>query len=137
MNFQKIPSPLTGKEMLDMAFKKARQRGQSKKLIGNWLETIRKKEALKLDIIKDSLITRLQKILDSYPGLKDLPPFYVRLLKLTIDYPHFKKSLGSIDWAIKRVNFFHRASISKIFKTKKKVPLMISQNNSMEEYLLF
>ena len=110
MNFQKIPSPLTGKEMLDMAFKKARQRGQSKKLIGNWLETIRKKEALKLDIIKDSLITRLQKILDSYPGLKDLPPFYVRLLKLTIDYPHFKKSLGSIDWAIKRVNFFHKAN---------------------------
>jgi len=118
MNFQNIPPVESGKSMLDLAFKKARERGKQKKLIGNWLQIIRKKECLKLDIIKDTLTTRLFKILTSFPGTSELPQFYQKLIKLTLDFTLLKKSFGAVDWAIKKIRFFHREYVSKVTKTK-------------------
>lgn len=118
MNFQKIPPVPETAAILDQAFRKAREKGKSKNLTGNWLQIIRKKEAMKLDIIKDNLNVKLDIILTTFPGLANLPPFYIKLMDYTLDYPKFKKSLGAVNWAKEKINFFHRSYISKIIKEK-------------------
>lgn len=118
MNFQTIPPIPTKKHLIDQAFKRAREKGTSKKLTGNWLQIIRKKEALKLDIIKESLTNYLNTILKTFPQTEGLPQFYQKLMKLTLDFPDFKKSLGAINWAIKKISFFHRSYVSKVVKEK-------------------
>ncbi|MBI4152110.1 50S ribosome-binding GTPase [Candidatus Woesearchaeota archaeon] len=117
MNFQGIPSVESEKALLDLAFRKAREKGIEKNLKGNWLEIIRKKEGLKIDIIKDTLVTRLEKIHGSFTHPKQLPEFYIKLMKLTIDFDEYKKSLAALEWAAGRVRFFQGEYARKIFKT--------------------
>ncbi len=118
MNFQTIPPVERQKFLLDFAFKKAREKGKLKKFKGNWLQIIRYKENLKIDIVKDTLTRRLRKILETFPGTLDLPPFYQELIKLTLDYPQFKKSFGAVDWAVKQISKVHRIHIKKVNANK-------------------
>jgi len=120
MNFQKISPVESTKTFLDIAFKKARQKGKQKNLTGNWLQIIRQKECLKIDIIKYNLATKLKKILEEYPDTRVLSSFYIKLMKLTLDFPQFKKSLGALNWAIQKIGFFQKEYVRKIIKTKEK-----------------
>src|SRR3989338_225105 len=116
MNFQKIPPIGSEKDLLDLAFRKARERGQLRDLSGNWLQIIRTKETLKLDVIKDSLVTKLDAMMQAFPVTKDLSSFYIELMKLTLDYEAYKKSLGALYWAMGKIRFFHSDYIRKIIK---------------------
>ncbi len=119
MNFQDIPPVETPKDLIDLAFRKAREKGVQKKLAGNWLQVIRTKEMMKLDIVKDTLNSRLSKILHAFPSI-ELPPFYLSLMKLTLDYPSYKKSCGAVNWAMGKIRFFHKSSVQKISKEKER-----------------
>ncbi|MBT3813991.1 GTP-binding protein [Candidatus Woesearchaeota archaeon] len=118
MNFQNIAPVETSTAILDLAFGKARQKGKMKKLKGNWLQIIRQKEGLKLDVVKNTIVTRLDKSLKSFPSTKDLSEFYTKLMKLTLDYPNYKKSLGAVNWAIEKTRLLHKKYVSKVVKTK-------------------
>ena len=118
MNFQYIPPVESSKDLLDLAFRKAREKGKSKKLVGNWLQIIRKKEGMKLDIIKDNLVTKLEKILDDFPGIDSLSDFYIKLMKLTLDYSEYKKSCGAVSWAVKKIRELHRNYVRMVVKEK-------------------
>ncbi len=117
MNFQKIPPVISSKEILDIAFRKARVRGRQTNLKGNWLQIIRKKESLKLDIIKDSVETCLQKIIVSFPQLNELPLFYSKLMKLTLDTDKFKQALRDVTWIISKNRELHRQAV-RLVNTK-------------------
>ena len=118
MNFQKIAPPVRGKELLDIAFRKAREKGKLKKLKGNWLQIIRQKESLKLDIMKDNIVSKLQKVLDDFPKYEELGNFYNKLMDLTLDKKRYSNSLGGVDWGIKQIRKFHKGYVSKIVKCK-------------------
>lgn len=118
MNFQKIPPIESERVILELAFKRAREKGKSKNLKGNWLQIIRQKESLKLDVVKDDIVKRLDKALKSFPNSDALSPFYNKLMKLTLDYPLYKKSLGALNWAIKKIRFFHKSYVHKVVKEK-------------------
>lgn len=126
MNFQTIPPVEISRQFLELAFSKARKKGKEKNLTGNWLQIIRKKEGLKLDIVTDTLNSKLDKIIFTFPNLDDLNPFYLKLMKLTLDYPHLKKSLSSLNWAKSKIQSLHKESVSKIFKTsdREKIKLL-------------
>ena len=106
------------KQLLNLAFAKARVKGKSKKLKGNWLQIIRQKEALKLDIVKDTIVPRLDKVLKSFPATADLSDFYTKLMDLTLDYSNYKKSLGAVNWAMGKIRLLHKSYVSKIIKCK-------------------
>jgi len=116
MNFQNIIPVERSKNYLDLAFGRAREKSK-KKLKGEWLEKIRKKEMIKLDVIKDQLVSRLDKIVKSFPSLDSLPKFYIELLKLTLDYGELKKSLGGVSWAIGKIRFLQKDYVRKISKS--------------------
>ncbi|MBI2581666.1 50S ribosome-binding GTPase [Candidatus Woesearchaeota archaeon] len=114
MNFEKLPTVETSKVLLDIAFRKARERGSQKKLVGSWIQIIKKKESLKLDIVKDSLVQKLEHVLTQFPQTEVLPEFYIKLMKLTLEYGDFKKSLGALNWANGRIRLLQREYIGKI-----------------------
>jgi nucleolar GTP-binding protein len=117
MNFQTIP-PIDGaNSYLDLAFRKARERGIERDLKGNWLQKIRQKECLKIDTITGTIIAKLDKTLQTLPGLKDLAPFYIKLMILTLNYPLYKQSCASIPWAIKKIRYLQKDYINKINHT--------------------
>jgi nucleolar GTP-binding protein len=115
MNFQDIPPIERSKHYLDMAFKKAREKSR-KKLKGIWLDKVRTKEMIKLDVIKGELTSRLNKVIKSFPSLNHLPKFYIELLRLTLNHKELKKSLGGINWALEKMRFFQRNYVRKISK---------------------
>ena len=65
MNFEKLAPVESSKVLLDIAFKKAREKEAQKKLQGTWIQLIKRKESLKLDIVKDSLVSKLEKVLSN------------------------------------------------------------------------
>ena len=120
MNFQNIPPVDNSAHFLDLAFKKAREKGKLKKLKGNWLQIVRQKECLKLDVIKEVIVPRLKKILESFPDSNALSDFYLKLMDLTLEYPQYKKSLGAVNWAVGKVRLVHKEYVSKIIKCKER-----------------
>lgn len=114
MNFEKLPPVETSKVLLDIAFRKAREKERQKKLEGSWMQVIKKKESLKLDIVKDSLVQKLELILTQFPQTEILPEFYIKLMKLTLDFSELKKSLGAVNWAGSRIRRLHKEYVSKI-----------------------
>ena len=127
MNFQYIVPVERSKDYLDVAFRKAREKS-NKKLEGEWLEKIKKKEMIRLDVIKDQLVDRLDKVVKSFPTLDQLPSFYIELIKLTIDYGNLKKSLGAVSWAIGKVRFFHKNYVKKLSRTSERGRIQVIKN---------
>jgi nucleolar GTP-binding protein len=121
MNFQAIPPVQNTKDLLEVAFKKARMKSKATNLKGNWLQIIRQKECLKIDVVKDTISNKLKKIMNDFPDTTALPFFYIRLMKITLDYPEFKRSLGAINWAVGKILGFQKSYVSKITKTKDRV----------------
>lgn len=119
MNFQNLVPVERSRTYLDMAFRKAREKVQ-KKLTGDFLQRLQKKESIKLDVVKDQLVTRLEGILNSFPSMAHLPKFYHELLKLTLDYAELKKSLGAVNWAVGKVRIFHKEYVRKISRCTQK-----------------
>ena len=117
MNFQTIPPVPTAKHILDVAFRGAREQAKQKKLRGNWLQIIRQKEKIKLDIVKDRLTNQLQSIGKSFPQIDDLPLFYQSLAKLTLDQAEFRQSCAAMGWGIMKITGFHRQYSRMIAKT--------------------
>jgi nucleolar GTP-binding protein len=114
MNFQTIPPVETSKSLLNLAFGRARQSVQELEIRGDILKALKRKESTKLDVIKDVLTSRLHKMLRDFPETIKLPPFYVQLMQLTLDFPEFKKSFGALTWVIGKISFFHRQYVSKL-----------------------
>ena len=114
MNFQNIPPVETSKTYLELAFSKARK----KSILKTWnlksIDATKRKEGIKLDVVKDDLVTRLRKILADFPDFEHLPEFYHVLMRLTIDYGALKKSLGAVSWAVDKICFFQKNYIRKI-----------------------
>jgi nucleolar GTP-binding protein len=127
MNFQNIAPVERSKHYLDLAFKKAREKS-GKKLRGEWLDKIRIKEMIKLDVAKADLVTRLDKVIKSFPSFEHLPEFYIELLKLTLDYKELKKALGGINWAINKIRVLHKNYVRKISKSRDARKIKSSRN---------
>ncbi len=117
MNFEKLPPVENSKVLLDIAFRKAREKEQQKKFQGSWLQIIKRKESFKLDIVKDDIVSKLEKILTQFPQTEVLPQFYIKLMKLTLEFPELKKSLGAANWASRRIRMLHKEYIGKINRT--------------------
>ncbi len=128
MNFQKLNPVPTSQEILDVAFAKARQRGR-KDLSGNWLQIIRRKESLKIDVISSSLTSFLEKIEQEFPLINELDVFYQKLFDLTIDVVSYKKALGSVSWTKLQIQRFQREYVGQIVSetAKEKINFLSTQ----------
>ncbi len=118
MNFQTLSTVPNSKQMLDEAFRKSREQADKKSFKGEWIQKVKQNEATKLDVFKNELAQKLQRILKEFPDSERLPRFYNKLLRLTLDYDMFKKSLGGVNWVLQKLRAFHRFYSSKIARER-------------------
>ena len=85
-------------------------------------------EAIRLSIIRDTIVSDMQKIIDAMPRYNQLTDFYKKLFSYFLDVDRYKKSLASIKWANEKISLIFRASNSKISRSKK-VPEVIAARN--------
>ena len=116
MNFEKIPPVPTTTAIIDFIFQRARENAKESKPEGNQKDAAQKKEVIKLDTIRDTLANQLDRVTTTFPNTQILPPFYIKLMHLTLDFPLFKQSLGSLQWAKKRAATLHKEYVNKILK---------------------
>ncbi|MDP7324065.1 MAG: 50S ribosome-binding GTPase, partial [Candidatus Woesearchaeota archaeon] len=117
MAFQDIITIESPQFYIDFAFKAAKKRTdlmRSKKLTGDKLNIIRQIYLIKIETVESKLVGKLDQILQSFPRLDDLDDFYKELVKVTMDYPEVKKSLGGVNWAITKIKSFSRGYKAKI-----------------------
>lgn len=121
MAFQDIPPVELYQFYLDIAFNKASKKAnlaRKKKTREEKLAKSKRIELLRVEAVEDSLNKNLRKIITSFPAIDELPEFYLELVKCTLDYALLKKSLGAVNWATKKINFFSKEYSLKIKKTK-------------------
>lgn len=116
MGFENIPPVEPPQFFLDVAFKRATTKAdmaRSKKYSSGLMKA-RQVERIRIETVKDNLVNKLVGILKTFPSTDTLTPFYVQLLKCTLDFPEFKRSLGALNWAQKKVSFFWKEYRRKI-----------------------
>ncbi len=121
MNFQGLTVIEKPQFYLDVAFKKATKLASLTRSVIKGKPAIIKSKAIeykKLLVVKQSLTAKFNLILKSYPSLDQLPPFYNELVKCTLEYGQIKKSLGAVQWAVKRIVILFDQYSVKIKRTK-------------------
>ncbi|WGI16720.1 GTPase [Methanonatronarchaeum sp. AMET-Sl] len=88
--FKKIPDVPEPDQLIDRAFKKARQEHKQQS---------KNKEIQKIHIAAELIKTELEKIINKYPSFDQLPQFYYDLATTTIDIDKTKKALATVNWA--------------------------------------
>lgn len=130
MNFQDLKKVESAEFYLDVAFRKASKR------ISETKTTIRAKDSLtktkqvetsRLEQVKTNLSENLKKILLSFPDIDELDDFYKELINCTLDYKSLKKSLGSVNWAIQKVDYFFKGYKNKIKRSYEYSNVMASK----------
>jgi nucleolar GTP-binding protein len=133
MNFQDLKKVESADFYLDVAFRRTSEqiefRRKGVRAEDNFIKQ-KKIEIMRVDILKDFLKNDLQRILNAFPDLESLDPFYNELVKCTLDYPALKKSLGSLNWASRKIEAF-----SNIYRMKfKNIPGMQNIGGLRREY---
>ncbi len=99
----------TADEYLDIAFVKAKKRlGELRSKIKSKtrIQKSRELELERINVIKEVLVQQFEDVLNAFPQTDDLAPFYEELLKITVDFVAFKKSLGALRWAQMQIKKF-------------------------------
>jgi len=122
MNFQDLEQIENYQFYLDTAFKKAQKRALvAREQIKSERSILKKSQMVemqKLSVIRGVLYDRLIEIVKSYPSIDQLPAFYQKLIKITLEYDELKKSLGAVNWAAKKVNDLFKVYNERIKRTK-------------------
>ncbi len=117
MAFNNIVSIEKYEHYLDVAFRRAKKQAakiRGSKIKGSRLSKSWRIELARIDTMRTNLVDSLMKILKTFPTIDDLSEFYKELLKIHIDIKYIKKSLGALNWAVKKINEFY-------YKYKKKI----------------
>ena len=134
MNFQDIKSIEPAQFYLDLAFRRMREKGKElrlTKLHGGRIEKSRWIETLKMQVVADTISSRMQSIVKSFPSLDNLPEFYNQLVRLHIEYGQLKLSLGSVHWLGMNVQ-----KIFQEYRRKQKMNTRFERVNALtREYL--
>jgi nucleolar GTP-binding protein len=91
-----IPS---SKELLDIAFSRAKKDAMkvSTKLPKEIM--VRRKETTRIETAGRTLVEKLQNVLEDMPQLDELPPLYKELADIVVGVQSLKKNLGALKWA--------------------------------------
>jgi nucleolar GTP-binding protein len=108
MSLRAIPKVETADFYIDLAFRKGKekagklpiQRQEQRKSRILSIETTRVGE------VGRDLAERLRDVIRSFPEFDGVSPFYLDLVKATIDFDELKHSLGGVNWAVHRIDEF-------------------------------
>jgi len=104
MVFRDIPTVLSAEELIDKMFRRAKK--VEVPLSRNRLKFHKTLSIAKIYTARDVAVSTLKRYVDSFPYIYKLHPFYFSLLNLLVDKDEYKKALGSLVWAMDKINGF-------------------------------
>ncbi|MFQ5620291.1 MAG: GTPase [Candidatus Nanoarchaeia archaeon] len=120
MGFSDIPKVETSDTFLDIAFSRAASKTAKVRRTSRKFKTkiakSREMECIRIETVKDALVDKLNHTIKTFPSTDNVSAFYLQLLKTTLDFTEFKKSLGALNWGAKKVVFFWKEYRTKIRK---------------------
>jgi nucleolar GTP-binding protein len=113
----------TPDELIATAFLKARKtaskhRGSMANKGMNRLFKSNKMEMMKIVVATDTLVNKLDGVVEAFPSLNTMPMFYQELVRCTMDQDLYKKSLGAVDWAAGQIRKLAKISRDKIRRAR-------------------
>ncbi|MBN2367399.1 50S ribosome-binding GTPase [Candidatus Woesearchaeota archaeon] len=118
MNFQSLKKIESHDFYLDVAFRRATKKVKEKTIREHdRLKKAKMLEEVRINTVRNTLTEPLNKILLNFPSLDNLDIFYQELIRCTLDYKDLKKSLGSVKWAVSKINLFSKEYLLKIKKS--------------------
>jgi len=112
--FQKIPSVLNAKQLLDQSIRRTKKiqiHDRDKRY------EIKKTIIARTETFITDLTQRLESYVKHFPSLDRLPLFYQEIIDIKIDTDKLKKSLGAVDWARKTVEMVYQTQRNALTKT--------------------
>lgn len=100
--------------MLDLSFRRAFRKQRPLKRRGNRIVIYRSREISRIQTLSDTLISRLSRVIETFPNVERLNPFYRDLLDILADVDRVKHSLGALNWAAKVISRISKSYISSI-----------------------
>jgi nucleolar GTP-binding protein len=116
MSFQTIKQVEDYQFYLDLAFRRSREAGKKIRLdlAGERKAKSKYIEIAKIQVVTDTISSRMEAIIKSFPSLDQLPEFYNELIRLNIDYAQLKKSLGAVNWLGLMTKDLYKTYLNKI-----------------------
>jgi len=103
-NFKALPSVPTATDLLDVVLSKT-QRQTPTVVRGKWqISRIRQFYMRKVKFTQQTFHNKLNGVIDSFPKLDDIHPFYADLMNVLYDRDHYKLALGQIHTAVNLVD---------------------------------
>lgn len=129
--FRKTSVPLSSEEMLDISFRRAFEKQRPLKRKGNLISVYRIREISRIQTISDTLVSRLDRVIRSFPSVEKLDPFYRDLLDVLADLDRVKHSLGALKWASKIVSRISKSYILEIKRADDPTRMAILRREAM------
>lgn len=118
MDFKKVPTILSSEELIDMAFKRA-----SKLNVSPSKYRVKRLEEKKVKTVTQAVRGNLSKILNRFPDLDTLTPFYFELIDALVDVPRLKKAIKAFHWTINKFTRMEKEYTFKIRTSKKEADI--------------
>jgi nucleolar GTP-binding protein len=103
-NFKNIRTVPPGKEIIDIILSKTQRQTPTVVHPGYSIQRIRAFYMRKVKFTSETITERLDRILEDFPRLDDVHPFYADLCNVLYDRDHYKLALGQINIAKHLVN---------------------------------
>lgn len=98
-NFKTIQKIPNANELMDIALSKTQRKTPTVIRKGFKIQRIRKFYMRKIKFMQDSVNEKLTSIVDGFPKLNDIHPFYADLMNVLYDRDHYKLALGHVNKA--------------------------------------
>ncbi len=112
--FKRASTPIGVDELLDIAFRRAFKKPRPVPRRGDKTSIYRSREISRVQTVSDTIISRLDKIVKSFPSIERLDPFYRELLEVLIDSDRMRHSLGAVKWASRTIFRISRLYIARM-----------------------
>ena len=107
----RIPTVLSAEELMDKAFRRASKISVSG---ATFLDAKKKTTLAKITASGDIIHDTLQGYVDRFPRIEKEEDFLSELVDIVIGLDDYKKSLGAVNWAAKRVEILRSESVRSI-----------------------
>jgi len=97
--FSSVPDPFGVEELIDISFRRAFSRPRAIGKRRDMISGIRAKEISRIQSIYDTISSKLDSIVKSFPSVEKLDPLYRELLEIMGGIDEVKHSLGALSWA--------------------------------------
>jgi len=111
--FERLPHVPRAEELLEQAFRKARQKAASIHVLAKG-QRPRLAEEARVKAARGSISRRLRALLRETPRIERVHPFYLEVLETVVGLDRFKKDMGAVKWALGRTESLQRSHLRKM-----------------------